>query len=100
MFPVGRADGRHVANMAQNLPKSDVCIKKPKGCSMKDIQNRKQLADLYRKLASVPTEGGHQADLVLLRLAEELELEIASADNGDQKGSQAFENSRVRRPQA
>lgn len=54
---------------------------------MKDIQNQKQLADLYRKLASVPTEGGHQADRVLLRLAEELELEIASADNGDQNCS-------------
>lgn len=53
---------------------------------MKNIQNRKQLADLYRKLASVPTEGGHQADRVLLTLAEELELEIASADNIDQKG--------------
>lgn len=53
---------------------------------MQNIKNRKQLADLYRKLASIPTEGGHQADRVLLTLAEELELEIASADNIDQKG--------------
>jgi len=49
---------------------------------MKNFQDRKQLANLCRKLASVPTEGGHQADRVLLTLAEELELEIASADNG------------------
>jgi hypothetical protein len=42
-------------------------------------------------LASVPTEGGYQADRGLLMLVDELELGIASTDNGDHERELASE---------
>jgi hypothetical protein len=44
---------------------------------MKSADDRRKLADLCRKVASIPTKGGHRADRVLLQLAAELELETA-----------------------
>ena len=41
----------------------------------------RQKASLYRRMASVPTEGGHQEDRVLLAVAEEFEREAAELDD-------------------
>ena len=42
---------------------------------MPDYAELKRTARLYRRMASVPTEGGHNADRWLLALAEQLENE-------------------------
>jgi hypothetical protein len=47
---------------------------------MKNVKNAsdvRQLADLYRRLASIPTAGGHSADRLLLELAARLDREAA-----------------------
>jgi hypothetical protein len=46
-------------------------------------------AELYRRLASVPTNGGHDEDRVLLAMAYELEHEAAKLD------AQAMQQRRV-----
>jgi hypothetical protein len=40
----------------------------------------RQKADLYRRMASVPTEGGHNEDRVLLSVADQLEREAAKLE--------------------
>ena len=45
--------------------------------------DREQLADLCRRLASIPTEGGHCADRELLKLVEKLEREAGAPDGQD-----------------
>jgi hypothetical protein len=42
-----------------------------------DVDDKKQLADFYRRLASMPTEGGHRADRALIMLAERLDQDVA-----------------------
>jgi hypothetical protein len=42
---------------------------------MNDVNDRRQLAALYRRLAEVPTSGGYTADRALVALAEHLERE-------------------------
>jgi hypothetical protein len=50
---------------------------------MTTAKDREQLADLCRRLASIPTEGGHCADRELLKLAEKLEREAGAPDGQD-----------------
>jgi hypothetical protein len=45
--------------------------------------DREQLADLCRRLASIPTEDGHCADRELLKLVEKLEREAGAPDGQD-----------------
>ena len=40
----------------------------------------REKANLYRRLASVPTEGGHDEDRLLLAVADQLEREAAELD--------------------
>jgi hypothetical protein len=40
----------------------------------------RQKAELYRRLASVPTTGGHDEDRVLLAIADDLEHKAATLD--------------------
>jgi hypothetical protein len=40
----------------------------------------REKASLYRRLASIPTEGGHDEDRLLLAVAEQLEREAAELD--------------------
>jgi hypothetical protein len=42
---------------------------------MRDADDRRRKAQLYRRLASIPTEGGHAADRALQVLAAKLERE-------------------------
>jgi hypothetical protein len=51
----------------------------------------RQKASLYRRMASVPTEGGHNEDRLLLAVASQLEREAEELDrlnedlmNGDE----------------
>jgi hypothetical protein len=41
----------------------------------------REKASLYRRLASIPTEGGHDEDRLLLAVAEQLEREAAELDH-------------------
>jgi hypothetical protein len=41
----------------------------------------RQTAALYRRAASVPTEGSHRTDRLLIELAEELEREAEALEN-------------------
>ena len=40
----------------------------------------RQEAELYRRLASVPTSGGHRADRVLLVMADDLDCQAAKLE--------------------
>jgi hypothetical protein len=42
--------------------------------------NLRRTAGLYKRLASVPTSGGHCSDRLLLTLADELDREAAELD--------------------
>jgi hypothetical protein len=44
--------------------------------------DRRRQAKLYRRLATIPTEGGHQADRALLRLADRLERVANKLEEG------------------
>jgi hypothetical protein len=46
---------------------------------MQQTSDPRQLAELCRRLASVPTSGGHRADRVLFALADKLDREAAQA---------------------
>jgi hypothetical protein len=46
---------------------------------MSKAQHLKKTADLYRRLAAIPTSGGHRADSVLLALADKLDHEARDA---------------------
>jgi hypothetical protein len=41
----------------------------------------RRFADLYRRVASIPTSGGHRADLILRPLADKLDREAAAPEN-------------------
>jgi hypothetical protein len=41
----------------------------------------REKASLYRRLASIPTEGGHDEDRLLLAVADQLEREAAELDH-------------------
>jgi hypothetical protein len=43
-----------------------------------DLRNR---ANRYRDLAAIPTNGGHRANLLLLKLADDLEREADELEN-------------------
>jgi hypothetical protein len=45
-------------------------------------EDRRRQAELYRRLASIPTEGGRQADRALLRLAYRLERVANKLEEG------------------
>jgi hypothetical protein len=45
----------------------------------------RRIADRYRRLASVPTTGGHREDRLLLVLAEELDREAETFENQAEK---------------
>jgi hypothetical protein len=46
----------------------------------------RQKADLCRRVASVPTKGGHHEDRILLAVADELEREAEALDGGRSAG--------------
>jgi hypothetical protein len=48
---------------------------------MQQATDPRQLADLCRRLANVPTSGGYRADRVLNELADKLDREAAQADH-------------------
>jgi hypothetical protein len=48
--------------------------------SMPKIFDLRQRADLYRRLANVPTAGGHRADRILLTMADQLEQDAAELE--------------------
>jgi hypothetical protein len=48
--------------------------------AMQQTSDPRQLADLCRRVANIPTSGGHRADRVLQALANQLEQEAAQAD--------------------
>jgi hypothetical protein len=48
---------------------------------MPDADDRRRKARLFRRVASIPTEGGHVADRALEVLAEQLEAEGGGAAN-------------------
>jgi len=55
--------------------------------SMREHKERRDLAELCRRLARVPTSGGSRADRVLLALAEQLDRQterLTSPPNDDQ----------------
>ena len=53
-------------------------MKTTNGVLMKnDFEGTKQLANLYRRLASIRTEGSHRADRALIMLAARLEYDAA-----------------------
>jgi hypothetical protein len=43
-----------------------------------DLRNR---ANRYRELAAIPTNGGHRANLLLLKLADDLDREADELEN-------------------
>jgi hypothetical protein len=43
----------------------------------------RQKAALYRRAASVPTEGSHRTDRLLIELAEQLEREAAALEKAE-----------------
>jgi hypothetical protein len=47
---------------------------------MKRATDLRRTAGLYKRLASVPTAGGHCSDRLLLMLADELDREAAELD--------------------
>ena len=47
---------------------------------MSDVAALRGKSALFRRIASIPTSGGHSADRVLLHLAERLDHEAASAE--------------------
>jgi hypothetical protein len=49
-------------------------------CAMQQATDPRQLAELCRRLANVPTSGGHRADRVLHALAAKLDHEAALAE--------------------
>jgi hypothetical protein len=49
---------------------------------MSTTTDHKRTADLYRRLASIPTSGGYRADRELLALADKLDSEIAISEPG------------------
>jgi hypothetical protein len=53
---------------------------KHKFVAMQQTTDPRQLADLCRRLANVPTSGGHRADRVLEALAAKLDREAALAE--------------------
>jgi len=48
----------------------------------------RQRAGLYRRVASVPTEGGHHEDRLLLAMADQLEREATELEDRLASGSQ------------
>ncbi len=46
---------------------------------MSNAADPRQIAELYRRLANIPTSGGHRADRLLQTLAEKLDREAAEA---------------------
>ena len=47
---------------------------------MSKAAHLRQKAALYRRAASIPTEGSHRTDRLLIQLAEELEREAAALE--------------------
>jgi len=54
----------------------------------------KRTADLYRRLASIPTSGGYRADQVLLALADKLDREISTSDPGKSREASRAQTAR------
>lgn len=48
--------------------------------AMPEATDPRQLAELCRRLANVPTSGGHRADRVLVALADKLDREAPSVE--------------------
>ena len=57
----------------------------------------RQKASLYRRMASVPTEGGRREDRVLLVMADRLEREAAELDDRLRQQDTAVSQGRLRR---
>jgi hypothetical protein len=56
----------------------------------KELHLRK-LADLYRRMASIPTSGGHRADRALVVLAAKLDREIVALQVQDASQHQSLD---------
>ena len=52
-----------------------------------DATELRRKAALFRRMANVPTTGGHRADHHLLTLAEKLERQAAELDRGNMASS-------------
>ena len=51
---------------------------------MSKVAQLRQKAALCRRAASVPTEGSHRTDRLLIKLAEELEREAAALERSQE----------------
>jgi hypothetical protein len=57
----------------------------------------RRTANLYRRMAEVPTEGGHHEDRLLFALAEQLEQEASSIEVTSEAPTPSRGGRRVRR---
>jgi hypothetical protein len=54
---------------------------KEKGVLLNRVDNLRRRANRYRELAAIPTNGGHRANLLLLKLADDLERQADELEN-------------------